>query len=160
MPYFSPDRALLMLRKTAYLLPDCVAEVTPEQARTIRDGADGWHVIEVLCHLRDLANVYERRAHAIVEQDKPQLPGMGMHQDQAAIEFKYIDQDMAAVLNDFQQTRARFITWLEQRPETDWKRSGFHPEQGEITLLEQAYSCALHDVNHIEQIVRSLREAG
>jgi len=57
----SPHKALRTLRKTAALLDGTLAGVTHEQATSLRDGADGWSVLFIVCHLRDYEIAWRER---------------------------------------------------------------------------------------------------
>jgi hypothetical protein len=37
-----------------------------------------------------------------------------------------------------------------------WRRTGIHPRMGDHNMIELAANVALHDLNHIEQMVRAL----
>lgn len=52
--------------------------------------------------------------------------------------------------------RREFIAMLIPLREDEWQRRGLHPESGVVTLLEHVTNVSLHDLNHIEQIIRAL----
>ena len=41
-------RQIATMRLTCKILANIIGRVTPEQARDLRDGADGWSIIEIL----------------------------------------------------------------------------------------------------------------
>jgi hypothetical protein len=47
---------------------------------------------------------------------------------------------------------------LADVPEAGWERAGNHPRRGRFTLLDQLTLISWHDLNHMEQIVRTLSE--
>jgi hypothetical protein len=57
------------------------------------------------------------------------------------------------------ELRRQFIALIANCTEDQWSRRGVHPESGVVTLLELAINVGLHDVNHIEQIVRALGDS-
>ena len=56
------ERHISAMRLSIAVLDHILAGVPDEKARRLRDGADGWSVIEILCHLRDFDEIFYRRA--------------------------------------------------------------------------------------------------
>ena len=117
-------------------------------------GDDGWSVLEIVCHLRDMEAIYMARAQRMVEADYPHLPTID--QEDLVVKNDYAHQDMKKTLGAFMKKRQEFIDWLETLNDDQWKRRGVHAESGEYSVTELAINSALHDVNHIEQILKAL----
>lgn len=157
MTIFTPERGLRNLRKTTQIVRATMENLTDEQARTARDGADGWFVIEAFCHLRDFNAIYFERARLTVAEDKPALP---MYDHLALVtERDYINQTVQGALSNYLEVRQEYLTWLDQRTPDDWGRIGIHAEAGPVTLIEQLFQTLMHDIDHTEQIIRSLAES-
>ncbi|MBN2469527.1 MAG: DinB family protein [Anaerolineae bacterium] len=154
MTMLTPGRFIRAMQKTPILLDALLNGVTQERALAARDGADGWNVVEIMCHLRDFEEIFFARARQIVEQDRPTLDPFD--HEQMAKDRDYAGQDLNAAFETYQATRQEFLAWLKARAEADWQRVGAHPEAGEYTLLEQALQVPLHDLDHLEQIARVL----
>ncbi len=154
MTMLTPGRFIRGMKKTPVLLDALLSGVTQERARAARDGAEGWNVVEIVCHLRDFDEIFFARARQIVEQDRPTLEPFD--HEQMAKDRDYAAQDLNAAFEAYQATRQEFLAWLKARDEADWQRTGVHPEAGEYTLLEQALQVPLHDLDHLEQIARAL----
>jgi hypothetical protein len=148
------ERALRTLRKNPAILKAVLHGVDQERAQTARDGADGWTVLEVVCHLRDVESVFFERARLALETDLPEWPMI----DQIALVTtnRYAEQNLAEAFQGYVQTRQEFVYWLEALSDEAWLRRGIHFDLGEISILELVVNYTLHDVNHIEQIARAL----
>ena len=154
MSVVNAERALLSLRQSPVVLDAVLSGVTPERARGATDGPGGWNVVGVVCHLRDYERVFFARATLMLEGDSPALPAPDP--DELARTSDYANQDLATALVAFHTNRRRFLGLLDRLDEAQWGRRGVHPRMGTMTLLELALHVALHDVNHIEQIVHTL----
>ncbi len=157
MTMMTKGRFLRCMRKTPMILDAILKDVTQEQVKQLRDGADGWNVVEVMCHLRDFENVFFRRAQLMVEEDQPEI--VPVDHEALAAAGDYAVQDLKTVYGQYEETRQHFIDWLEGLTDEQWHRGASHPEYGEITVMEIAMQVTTHDVDHIEQIVRILRQA-
>jgi DinB superfamily len=147
-------KALRTLRKTAALLASALRDLTPDQARTLRDGPDGWSILLIVCHLRDYEIAWQDRVEALLTRENPVFTTFD---HMALIERnQYASQDLQAVLSDLADRRAALIARLEPLSDAQWMRAGSHPEQGPGTLLEVAINAGLHDLDHLEQITRCL----
>lgn len=148
----SPVKALRTLRKTAALLDTALAGVTPEQARILRDGADGWSILVIVCHLRDYEIAWRERIEQMLAYDNPTFISFD-HLDLVE-RHGYAKQDLRVVLADLAARRAGLIERLAGLADDQWLRIGLHPEQGPGTVLEVAINAGLHDLDHLEQISR------
>ncbi|HYF66153.1 MAG TPA: DinB family protein [Herpetosiphonaceae bacterium] len=153
----SPAKALRTLRKNPVILNAVLAGISQEQAETLRDGADGWNIVYVICHLRDYERIVGERIEAILSQDRPTLADM----DNAALiaRNRYAEQSLEATLADLAGLRAALIERLAGLSDEQWLRSGVHAVQGEGTVLDIAVNAGLHDIDHIEQLVRCAQPA-
>lgn len=154
MSSLKPIDALNALRRTNAILNDLLRDMTQEQAIAARDGADGWNVVEIVCHLRDLETVYRRRIEQMLESDNPNVLSVDIQA--LVVQNNYAAQNLRAVLGDLNRLRADFVAWLQTLAPDQWERRGVHPEYGPYNVLEATIRQSLHDVNHIEQILKAL----
>ena len=154
MTMLTPGRFIKALKRTPVLLDSLLCGVTQERATAARDGADGWNVVQIVCHLRDFDEVFFERAQRLVAENHPVLPRVD--HEVLARERDYAAQQLDEVFAAFVAHRETFIDWLKARDEADWTRTGVHPEAGEYSLLEQALQVPCHDIDHLEQIARVL----
>jgi hypothetical protein len=147
-------KALRTLRKTAALLDRTLAGVTQEEAASLTDGPDGWSALFIVCHLRDYEIAWQERVEQIVAHDTPVFTSFDHH---ALIEERaYAAQEFRSVVTEIAERRAALIARLEGLDDSQWLRSGVHPEQGPGTLLDIAVNAGLHDLDHLEQLERCL----
>jgi hypothetical protein len=148
----TPVKALRTLRKTHALLLDTLRGITTEQAHALRDGADGWSILFVVCHLRDYEIACRERVEAMLAQDNPTFEVVSNEEWERR--GNYEKQDMWAVVANLRARRAGLIELLEGMTSEEWHRPGLHPQQGPATLLDVAINIGLHDIDHLEQILR------
>jgi hypothetical protein len=152
--YVTTDRFIANARRTQVILHGLLYGVTQERAMTARDGADGWSVMEVVCHLHDFEGFFRGRVELMLEQENPKLPKYD--HEALAIERDYQHQDLRAVLADLLQRRRSFLELFEGLTEDQFQRGGEHPENGPIRVFDSLVQLTHHDVNHLEQITRCL----
>jgi hypothetical protein len=153
----SPAKALRTLRKNPLILNAVLAGISQQQAETLRDGADGWSIVYVVCHLRDYERIVAERIGLILREDRPLLADM----DNAALigQNRYAEQSLESTLADLSGRRGALLELLAGLSDEQWLRPGVHPAQGEGTVLDIAVNAALHDIDHIEQLVRCVHPA-
>lgn len=150
----NPAKALRTLRKGPAILDALLTGLTQEQAASLRDGDDGWSVLYIVCHLRDVEAIFTQRARDLLERPSPTFQ-VTLNEVMIA-RGDYGAQDLRGVLAEYKALRAAFIALLEPLADAQWLLSGTHPEQGPATLLDVALNSGLHDVDHQEQIIRCL----
>lgn len=152
-----PADALNALRRTNVILNDLLRNMTQEQAVAARDGADGWNVIEIICHLRDLEDVYQRRAVQMTTEDNPRV--LSFDVAGAVIANDYAHADLREALAVWNERRAASLESLGALTPEQWERTGIHPDYGAYSVLEAALRTSLHDTNHTEQVLKALGRA-
>ncbi len=154
MTMMSKQRCLAAMVQTPVILEAVLSGVDTERARSARDGADGWSVIEILCHLRDFDGFYQDRIALMLNETNPVL--RGYDHEAIARDDRYQEQDVREALDLYLASRRAFLTMVQGLSEDQLERTGIHPEHGEMTVLNQAFRSVTHDIEHTEQIVRSL----
>lgn len=150
--------AVNALRRTNILLNDVLRGMTQAQAVAARDGADGWNVVEIVCHLRDLEDIYQRRIVQMTAEDNP--PVLAFDVTNAVIANDYAHADLREALAVWNERRAGSLEALAALAPGDWERTGVHPAYGAYSVLDAVLRTALHDVNHTEQVLKALGRAG
>lgn len=150
-------RQVISMRLTLKSLGHIVARLSDEQARSLRDGADGWSIMEIVCHLRDFDVIFYDRAVMMIAQEHPQLPAFD--HEAMAIERDYQSQSLVGAYASLQVSRLRFVDFFKRLSPEQWARSGIHPERDSFSMTDAAMQVPLHDLDHIEQITRVLASA-
>lgn len=149
-------RQIAAMGMTCKILGHILDNVSESEAHDLRDGADGWSVVEIVCHLRDFDAVFHGRAEMMRREDHPQLPAYD--HEAMAIERAYQSEqvsDAFAALND---SRQGFIDFFRGLSADEWERAGVHPERGEFSMTDAVMQVVLHDLDHLEQITRALAQ--
>jgi DinB superfamily len=139
-----------------------------------RPAAKSWSAKEILCHLRDVEELFQTRFHTIVATDEPRILVLGatasdlspwriggpighpLDPDRWAEDRQYLRNDSRNALTAFQRRRAEVSTLLRSLSPVDWERVGIHLSRGRLTLADWVASLAAHDDNHLDQISRAL----
>jgi hypothetical protein len=150
----NPAKALRTIRKTPLILTSILKGVTQEQAVALRDGTDGWNIVFIISHMRDLETVYFHRVQDLLA-DEPVFR-VSKPNDEVAILNNYAAQEIGQTLAEYVTRRRETIAVLETLNDDQWNLTGVHPEQGPASMLDVVVNIGLHDVDHIEQIVRVL----
>ncbi len=156
MSIFNPEKALRDLSKTPVILQTILQGVDQRQAVSAHDGAGGWNVVEIVGHLNDYDGIFIERTQAMLNGDAPELNSYD--QNELVREHGYATQNLADVLASYLSRRSTFIDLLSGLSPEQWERTAIHPAWGSITLLQQAINATLHDVNHIEQVIKALKD--
>lgn len=151
---FTPASALRDFTKTPVILDAVLAGVDQQRAAETTDGADGWSVLEVVCHMNDYEQIFFDRAKSMIETERPNFPPYD--QNTRALDNDYAGQQLAEQLASFHARRAAFAAFAQALPAEVWQRTGIHPSYGEMNMIELVIKTTLHDVNHIEQILKAL----
>jgi hypothetical protein len=151
MLYFR-ERSLLLAEKNVKTLGHVLRAIPAAQATSLRDGADGWTPLEIVCHLRDFDLIFYERARQTLEHDQPQFKAYDIHT--LATENAYSIQKMESVYGELRESRHRLIAFFKGLTDQEWRRTGIHPSRGELTMMQQLILVGTHDADHLEQITR------
>lgn len=147
----------LSVLKNAQLSIQYILEATDrESLTTYRDGGDGWTALEVLGHLRDFEAVFYERINLAKTHDMPDLPFPDPNQ--LALANAYNTHDAWDIYAAWVANRQRLLDYMASFSEEDWERPAKHPTRGIMTIHDQLFLMAWHDLNHLEQMTRTLRE--
>jgi hypothetical protein len=156
---------------------------TPEHLRRVIGGCDAavlarrpdpksWSATEIVCHLRDVEELFQVRFHTILALDEPTILVLGagpkhlvpwrfgdrhpLDPEVWAEERQYARSDPREALGAFERRRAEVLATLRGLSEVEWGRGGIHLARGRLTLARWVASLAGHDDNHLAQLARAL----
>jgi hypothetical protein len=130
--------------------------VSQTQAAQLRDGPDGWSVLEIMCHIRDYQDIYLERIEDMLGKDNPTFKSYDRFE--LIQQNDYAGQNLRAVSEGYSGTRDRFIELLNSLNDEQWERRGRYPNAGsESSVSKIALQLLAHDNDHIEQIMRVLK---
>jgi len=114
-----------------------------------------WSMLEILCHLRDVDQLFVERYSKVANHDRPAL--RIFNQDELAALLKYNEDNPASVLRELRAVREEAVALLYALAHQSWQRFGLHPKRGEFSIAAAADHHLSHDSSHVNQI-RALRE--
>jgi hypothetical protein len=165
---------LARLRATPERLRALVDAAPPDVARQ-RPSPAAWSATEILCHLRDVEELFQLRVHTILADDDPLIVTLGARPEDLAAwgirdgiahpldparwaeDRQYASADPGAALAAFARRRADLLRVLGGLSPAQWARTGRHSQRGRLSLGDWMASLAGHDDNHLEQLTRALR---
>jgi hypothetical protein len=139
-----------------------------------RPDAHSWAAKEIVCHLRDVEELFQVRFHTVVALDEPRILVFGASANDLAAwriggpighpldparwaeERQYLRNDTSEALAAFQRRRTEVLTLLHSLSPAEWRRGGIHLSQGRLTLADWVARLAAHDDNHVDQLNRAL----
>jgi uncharacterized damage-inducible protein DinB len=144
-----------LLRRTPRVL-DALLRGLPEAWLRENEGPDTWSSVEVVGHLLEAeeTNWIPRLRHLIAHGDTVAFPPF----DRFGFAEKLRARPAAEVLDAFAEARARSLGALDdlRLAPADLGRPGRHPDFGPVTLGQLLATWAVHDLNHLGQIVNVL----
>jgi len=157
MTLTQPQLMVDRLGATARDLVALTANVSPAQLRRRPPDPEGWSAAMVMSHLADAELVYGMRLRLILTEARPLLSPF----DQNAWAERFGDLgDPREALSVWRVLREANIRLLESVEYDEWDRAGVHEQRGEMTVADVASHLADHDRAHLDQIRRTLAEAG
>ncbi|QBD76652.1 hypothetical protein EPA93_11820 [Ktedonosporobacter rubrisoli] len=143
-------QALLQRYSQAYDEVRQALETFPRQAWHFKPAPHEWSIHEIIIHLADAeANGFIRIRKAIAE------PGstVGLYdQEQFAEQLHYPEQSPEDALNLFSLLRLTTYQLLTLLPESSWRNTVKHPENGELSLDDLLQTYTEHTLVHIAQM--------
>jgi len=167
------ERRLARLAGTADELTEATRNRSAAQLAR-RPETASWSATEIICHLRDVEELFRIRFHTILALDDPQILTFGaepaalaawgiggpighpLDPDRWAEERQYARNDPSQALSAFRRHRAETVALLESLTAAQWQRGGIHLRLGRLTLGDWVASLAAHDDNHLAQLERAL----
>lgn len=139
-----------------------------------RPGPKNWAAKEVICHLRDIEELFILRFHMMLGTEEPtflvlgELPpepqrwgiggpiGMPLDPDRWATERQYLRSDAGEAATALRRRREETLAFLGRLTAVQWQRGSVHVTLGRMTFGDWTALVAAHDDVHIGQMQRAL----
>lgn len=115
-----------------------------------------WSALEYTCHLRDMLRVQRERLELALGREQPTFTPMG--RDQRAVDDRYNEQDVTAVLDELEAAAAELASFLERLDAAGWRRTCVYtwPETAVRDLAWVARHTVHEAVHHLDDVTRGL----
>ena len=149
------EEILATLRATPELLRLATAPIYEDFARR-RPAPSRWSIVEIVAHLNDVdEDVNQIRVTLMLREDMPILERYD--QEAESLRKKFIERKLSSELSRFADIRRKSISSLEKVAPGDWLRKSVHAEYGEISISDLLNEWALHDLDHVRQVLEIRR---
>ncbi len=115
-----------------------------------------WSVAEILAHLTDTELVSGFRIRLTLGLNG--TPIQGFDQNIWAEKFNYGKRDPGKSLEIFRVLRENNLLLLKSIPKAMWENYGIHSERGAETVTRITEMVAGHDINHMAQIEKIVKQ--
>ncbi len=113
-----------------------------------------WTVAQNVHHLLDSHLMSLARCRMMLTEDRPTLPIYD--QDKFAELPDARSADVGDSIQALKGLHSRWVVFWQNLRGDDWKRTGYHPEIGDVSLERQLQIYSNHGEAHIDQIERTL----
>jgi hypothetical protein len=144
-----------ILASTAGRLRTVIAGRTRDELSQTPD-PPRWSAVQILAHLADAEVVAAWRIRSILASDG--VPLQPFDQNTWAAAFRYAESDPFESLQLFETNRAATLSLLRRVNPALHANHGIHAERGKETIAHLLRLYAGHDLNHLAQIEKLLRD--
>lgn len=124
---------------------------------TRKPAPDKWSIAEILAHLVDTEIVGSWRLRHIVGNNGVSI--QAFDQNVWASTFDYAGRDPQKSVEVFRVLRENNLEMLKALPEELWENYGMHQERGKESVAHIVRLYAGHDLNHLGQVEKIVKEA-
>jgi hypothetical protein len=139
-----------------------------------RPDGKNWAAKEIVCHLRDIEELFMVRFQTMLAMDDPKFLVLGamppnpaewgiggpvkpaIDPDRWAEERQYLKNDTGPAFAAFRQRREETLAFLGRLTPEQWRRGSRHVTLGRVTYGDWVALMAAHDDNHLGQLKRAL----
>jgi hypothetical protein len=151
--YIDGQDPLKIQAATPKKLERLIKGVTPAKLRK-KPAPDRWSVAEILAHLADVEIVVGWRIRSILGAPGTEVQAYDQNAWNASLH--YDKRDPRKDLVQQRILRDANLALLKTLTPEQWKQFGIHSERGQESIEHTVRMIAGHDVNHIQQIERTL----
>ena len=106
-----------------------------------------WAVRDLILHLLTAQQLLAGRVEKMLTEENPSLKSLA-----AWAEMDETKSTGKEALDRYVRSRLITLSRLKEISQSDWQRTGFHDEFGQVTILQQAGYFARHDQFHLPQL--------
>ncbi|HXB74175.1 MAG TPA: DinB family protein [Candidatus Acidoferrales bacterium] len=150
------DQEPIAMQREAPRTLACLIEGAPDEMLGRRPAPGKWSVRAILAHLAEDELVSSWRYRQMIEHSGATLPSFDP--DEWARLGDYDSWTPREALEMFRLLREANLRLFVRLTPEEWQRYGMHAERGRITVEDLARHMAGHDMNHINQVRRSLEQ--
>ena len=139
-----------------------------------RPDGKNWAAKEIVCHLRDIEELFMVRFQTMLAMDDPKFLVLGamppnpaewgiggpvkpaIDPDRWAEERQYLKNDTGPAFAAFRQRREETLAFLGRLTPEQWRRGSRHVTLGRVTYGDWVALMEAHDDNHLGQLKRAL----
>ena len=153
--YVEGQDAMKVQRSTASKLKKSIQGLTPKQLKW-RPEPTKWSIAEILAHLADAEIVASWRMRSVIGENGITI--QPFDQNAWASAFEYQKRDAKRSLELFRLLRENNLAMLNEIPHDKWEYYGMHLERGKESIAHLSRMFAGHDVNHVLQVERIVKQ--
>ncbi len=151
---FKLDEAVALLERTPAVLSALLGGL-PESWLQATEGEGTWSPFDVVAHLvySERVNWLPRARHILAGENRPFEPF-----DRTGFIVESRGQSSSELLAAFAELRRENVAVLMAMALTgeDLRRTGLHPEFGEVRLEQLLATWVVHDLTHLAQVTRTM----
>lgn len=122
-------------------------------------GAGAWSARDIVAHLRACADVWGRSIERMIKEDRPTIRYVSPRGWIKRTD--YLDQDFRGSVHAFSEARTALLAMLRTLDSAGWRRRATFTgttSGRDATVLSYAKRIAEHEVQHLDQLRRTLGE--
>ena len=147
------EQRLARMERTADDFAAAIHGVT-EAALSRRPDEKNWAAKEIVCHLRDIEELWTVRAQTVLLAEDQMF--LRNYPDRWVQERQYLRNDVAKALAAFRIRRHEALELFRKLSPTELQRTCNHAVLGRITIDRIIGLLSWHDDNHLDQLKRAL----
>ena len=139
-----------------------------------RPALSSWAAVEIICHLRDIEELFLMRFRTMLAEHEPKFLVLGefphdraewgivdgdampLDPDRWAEERQYLRNETAGALAALRRRRDETLAFLGRLTDEQWSRGSRHVTLGRMTFADWVALVAAHDDKHLNQLRRAL----
>lgn len=148
----NPEK-ISILERTHRLVTEYLSQYPPALA-SVKPDEKAFSAVEIVCHLRDVESLWHSRFEKLA--DEGEVTFVAMNPDKEAIDKAYNKQTVALALQEWTDLRMKTYELLKTMDTTQINKTAIHPRYGAMELPRMLDIMINHDLQHLEQMKRTL----